>query len=430
MALDFYLPGRQFRDLGFLYEAIGQTGSLGRRLDSPQKDLSASSNLRNRAAPFVGGVTTALSSLFKQIKTTRNSASVLIESNGNGVFGARAGTASESDVITVRVGSGAQDAIYRISASKLAQTGRNIGTEFDGAYPARLARGQNFETITGGRNVFTITSDSTSTSVSFEVTKVGGSRTTLLELAEAINVANVGVKAEVVSDDVTVTNVRLVLTSTGSGTEAGFTISDSAGTAIRISGADTVSLSAEDSKYAVDGAVGSGPTNTVILQNGEVEVDLEQALDEVIVVEIGRDRAAVAAATQQFVEDFNDLLALLANGTFAQATKAKDALGKGVRKQVRELEGIGITRDLTGRLELDEKKFKKALKSDIGAVSELLGGADGIATALSLSLGALPTSLVGRLQTGLGTLSGTVGTGLGGTVTTSETIGFALDVQA
>ena len=91
----------------------------------------------------------------------------LIAVNGNGVFGRRTGTAAEADVITVRVGSGAKDAVYRISTSKLAQTGRNIGTEFDGAFATRLARGQNFETITGGRNVFTITSNSTSTSVSF-----------------------------------------------------------------------------------------------------------------------------------------------------------------------------------------------------------------------------------------------------------------------
>jgi flagellar capping protein FliD len=93
-------------------------------------------------------------------------------------------------------------------------------------------------------------------------------------------------------------------------------------------------MSAEDAKYVVDGVVGTGPTNTVVLQNGQVEVDLGQALDEVIVVKIGRDRAAVAAATQQFVEDFNDLLALLGNGTVAQATKAKNALSGQIREQV------------------------------------------------------------------------------------------------
>jgi len=422
MALDFSIPGRQLRDLGFLYEALGRTPSLGRRLGSTRRDLSESNELRNRATPFLGGVSTGLSTLFNQISQLRRSALDPIAVNGNGVFGRRTGTAAEADVITVRVGSGAKDAVYRISTSKLAQTGRNIGTEFDGAFATRLARGQNFETITGGRNVFTITSNSTSTSVSFEVTKIGGSRTTLLEIAQAINVANVGVKAEVVSADPTVTNVRLILTATESGAAAGFTITDSAGTTIRITGADTVSLSAEDAKYVVDGKVGTGPTNTVVLQNRQVEVDLEQALDEVIVVEIGRDRAAVAAATQQFVEDFNDLLALLANGTVAQATKAKDALSGEIRKQAGELERAGITRDSTGRLSLDEETFIKARKDDIETISELLGGDDGIATSLLRSLGALPTSLVGRLQTGLGTVTGSAGT--------AATTGFAVDVQA
>ena len=408
--------------MGFLYGALGRTPSLGRRLGSIRRDLSESNELRNRAAPFLGGVSTGLSTLFNQISALRRSASDLIAVNGNGVFGRRTGTAAEADVITVRVGSGAEDAVYRISASQLAQTGQNIGTEFDGAFPTRLARGQSFETITGGRNIFTITSDSISTSVSFEVTKIGGIRTTLLEIAEVINVANVGVKAKVVSADPTVTNVRLILTATESGADAGFTITDSAGTAIRITGADTVSLSAEDAKYVVDGEVGTGPTNTVVLQGGQVEVDLRQALDEVIVVEIGRDRAAVAAATQQFVEDFNDLLALLGNGTVAQATKAKDALSGEIREQVGELERAGITRDRTGRLSLDEETFIKALKDDIETISDLLGGEDGIATSLLRSLGALPTSLVGRLQTGLGTVTGSAGT--------AATTGFAVDVQA
>ena len=122
MALEFSIPGRQLRNLGFLYEALGRTGSLGRRLDSTRRDLSESSNLRNRAAPFLGGVSTALNALFVQIAAVRRSASALIEANGNGVFSQRAGTSSKAEIITVRVGSGAEDAVYRISVSKLAQT--------------------------------------------------------------------------------------------------------------------------------------------------------------------------------------------------------------------------------------------------------------------------------------------------------------------
>ncbi len=89
---------------------------------------------------------------------------------------------------------------------------------------------------------------------------------------------------------------------------------------------------------------------------------------------------------------------------------------------MRELERAGITRDRTGRLSLDEEPFIKALKDDIETISELRGGEDGIATSLLRSLGALPTSLAGRLQTGLGTVTGSTGT--------AATTGFAVDVQA
>ncbi len=152
-----------------------------------------------------------------------------------------------------------------------------------------------------------------------------------------------------------------------------------------------------------------------------MEVDLEQAFDEVIVVEVGRDRDSVATATQQFVEDFNELLALLANGSVAQPTKVKDALSGEIRKQVAELESVGITRDTSGRLSLDEKTFIKALKDDIETISTLLSGEDGIATSLLHGLGALPTTLMGRLKKGLST------TGAAGTAAAA---GFAVDVQA
>ena len=435
MALDSPIPGAYLRNLGFLYSAIGTTGSLVRPLGSRAQDWRQANEVRNRAAPFVGGITTALNSLFVKARALRASAGRLVAANGNGVFSQRVGTASQAEVITVTVGRQAEDATYQVSVAQLAQAQQNIGFEFDGGFETRLARGQDFYTLTGGRNFFTITSDATTKSISFEVTDFGGSLNTLKEIALVINVANVGVKAEVVHDDRTVTNVRLQLTSTASGEDAGFSITDSAGNTIRVTGSDRASLAAQDANYAVDGALDTAPTNTVSLQAGEVKLQLRQAFGDIVEVEVARDRPAAAAAVVDFVEDFNDLLALLANGTFAQATRAKDALGRQSQEKSAELEQIGISRDRTGRLKVDDEKLESALRDSIETVGELLGGSLGLATRLLEGLGALPTTGVARLQTGLGAVSKSGVTSfltgeISGVSSAFAASGFAFDIPA
>ena len=255
-----------------MYTAIGTTGSLARNLESPTQDRRRANDLRNRTAPFVGGVTSAVNSLFVKLDALKASAGVLVASNGEGVFSQRVRTTSESDVITVTVGSGAQDAVYRLVPSQLAQTQQYVGFEFDGAYAARLARGQDFHNITEGRNYFTITSDGTTNAVSFEVTDFGASLNTLELIATEINVANAGVTAEVVHDDMTVTDARLEITSVTSGAGGGFTITDIAGNSVEVTGTQTAGLAAQDATYTLDGAVETGPTNTVSLQEDQVEL--------------------------------------------------------------------------------------------------------------------------------------------------------------
>ena len=410
-----------------MYTAIGTTGSLARNLESPAQDRRRANDLRNRTAPFVGGVTSAVNSLFVKLDALKASAGVLVASNNEGVFSQRVGTTSESDVITVTVGSQAEDASYRLVPSQLAQTQQNVGFEFGGADETRLARGQNSYSITDGRNYFTITSDGTANSVSFEVTDFGASLNRLELIATEINVANVGVTAAVMHDDMTVTAVRLEITSTISGASGGFTITDSAGNSVAVTGTQTAGLAAQDATYALDGAVETSPTNTVSLQEGQVELELKQGLGRLVEVEVAPDGPAVASAVVNFVEDFNDLLALLANGTLAQAKKARETLGEEMLAKSAELDQIGVTQDRSGRLAVDDDRLETALEDSTDAVGELLGGEEGVVTKLIASLGGLPNTGVGRLQAGRTLTAGGDGLGLGAAFTDS---GFALDIGA
>jgi hypothetical protein len=251
-----------------------------------------------------------VNSLLVKLDALKASAGVLVASNGKGVFSQRVGTTSESDVITVTMGSRAQDAVYRLVPSRLAQTQQNVGFKFDDAYAARLARGQDFYNITEGRNYFTITSDGTANAVSFEVTNFDASLNTLELIATEINVANAGVTAEVVHDDMTVTDARLEITSTISGAGGGFTITDSAGNSVEVTGTQTRWPGGAGRHLRPGRRGGDGPDQHREPAGGPGRTGTQAGLVRLVEVEVAADGPAVAAAVVvvDFVEDFNDQL--------------------------------------------------------------------------------------------------------------------------
>jgi len=409
MAAPISFPASRSTALGLLYSTLGTlTGLTETRADG--ESVRRARQLINSAVPFVGGVSSALNRLFSALDRLRASAGVLLSSNENGVFNQKEGFSSQENLVGVFVRQGAQNQETRVAVLQKAQTQQNIGDALDGATTTDIYEGANYVTITGG--------DRTAT-VSFEVSRIDGNRSALLELANQINFALAGVTAEVQNDG---NSFRLVLTSTGSGAGGGFTISDSAGNAVSVTAADTVVLAAQDASYALDGEMASSATNQVELQNGAVQLELNGTTTGLVKVQVRSNPADVVGAVKDFAIDFNDLLALLSNGNLAQSARAREALGRQIRGLRRDLASVGITQDASGRLQVNEAALRAALADRPDDVEAVLGGPAGLATSIAGGLGRIATSPLARKRLGVVPSP----TGLSATLATA---GFAVDLR-
>ena len=77
-------------------------------------------------------------------------------------------------------------------------------------------------------------------------------------------------------------------------------------------------------------------------------------------MEVDPDHPAATAVVVEFVEDFNDLLALLANESLAQAKKARETLGEELQAKSAELDQIGVSQDRSGRLAVVDDRLEAA----------------------------------------------------------------------
>ena len=370
-------------ELGFLYRTLRTATGLPR--GSGRLAVSRSERLLSSSAVFLGGVTSLLNTLFARVDKLRAAAQVLVSSNGNGVFSQKAGFSSDPDLVDVTVGNGAADDKFHISVAEIAETQQNIGKQLTGS---------NISEFIPVRNFFTITSESSVNTVFFEVEKAGGNRTALLEIAQQINVADIGVNAEVVNDD---DEFRIILTSGASGNGGGFTVADLTGNTVSVSEMDTVVLAAQDADFAIDGTQLTSSENSFTLAGSSVRVEILQSTRQLVGIEIRSNADVVTASLDAFFIAFNDVLAFLSNGTFSQAVRAKDALSSRIREVRGELSLIGIEQDRTGRLEVDETVFKRALRDDPKTVEALIGGVEGIATKLAGELEQIASGPVARL---------------------------------
>ena len=124
--------------LGFLYRSLLQ-GSGGLRV-SDDRAVRESQRLISSTAFRLGGVTSAVNSLFLRVENLKAAARLLVTSNGNGVFAKKDGFSSDPDLISVSVENGAEDDDFHISVSETAQIQRNIGKEIVGSDLSELSR--------------------------------------------------------------------------------------------------------------------------------------------------------------------------------------------------------------------------------------------------------------------------------------------------
>ncbi|MFK3767766.1 flagellar filament capping protein FliD [Pseudomonas putida] len=287
--------------------------------------------------------------------------------------------------VAVTTSSEAVAGTYSIEVTQLAQA-QSLAT--DGISDTTTTLGTGTLTLQAGSNdAVSITLDS--------------SNNTLEGLRDAINDADAGITATIVSDS----PYRLVLTSDSTGTEAAMTVSysssDSSDLAASLFGyADgtgnmTETVAAQDAELTINGIAITSQSNTVEEALQGVTLTLSDTGSSQTLT-ITRDTDSIESAITAFVDAYNDFVTTVDELTAydADAGTSGELLGDSTTRRISTelasdiytqigsgtfsyLSQLGIALESDGTLSIDEDTLASALEDNIDAVSEFFIGSDG-----------------------------------------------------
>lgn len=302
--------------------------------------------------------------------------------------------------VTAATTSEAEAGTYTLQVTQLAQA-QSLTT--DGIASKTTALGTGTLTLqVGTQDAVSITLDS--------------SNNTLEGIRDAINAADAGVTASIVSDG-SDTPYRLVLTSDSTGTESEMTVTytgtDSTDQASSLFGYDgstgnmTETVQALDAELTINGIAISSQSNTVEDALQGVTLSLS-ATGSSQTLTIAQDTDAILEAITTFVDAYNDYVTTVDSLTsYDSATDtAGELLGDSTTRRISSelssdlysaigsgtysyLSQLGISLEVDGTLQIDEDALTSALEDDADAVSQFFIGTDdttGFITQLSTDL--------------------------------------------
>lgn len=329
-----------------------------------------------------------------------------------------AATATDTTILSATANAESSAGSYDLNVTKLAQAqslvvaGQTSSTTAIGSGAATTLTFR-FGTITGGTATNGVYSGATFTAdpgASAKTVTIDASNNTLQGIKDAVNAANIGVKASIVKDG-SASPYRLVFQSTSSGAAHSMQIGvagdasissllghDPAGTQHLIETA-----AAQDAELMMNGVPIKSATNTVSDAIQGVTIKLLNAGTTTLTV--ARDTSSIRKGIDAFVKSYNELDGgIRALTKFDAQTKQGGALlGDGaartIQNEIRRLLGsaagtgesntidtlsdIGIQFQRDGSLLLDASKLDKALTDHYDGVAGLFGSM-GVATDTSV----------------------------------------------
>lgn len=315
------------------------------------------------------------------------------------LYDAQTTTLSGSGV-TAATTSEAEAGTYTLQVTQLAQA-QSLTT--DGIASKTSALGTGTLTLqVGTQDAVSITLDS--------------SNNTLEGIRDAINAADAGVTASIVSDGSS-TPYRLVLTSDSTGTESEMTVTyagtDSTDEASSLLGYDgstgnmSETVQALDAELTINGIAISSQSNTVEDALQGVTLSLSTTGSSQTLT-IAQDTDAILEAITTFVDAYNDYVTTVDTLTSYDSSTdtAGELLGDSTTRRISSelssdlysaigsgtysyLSQLGISLEVDGTLQIDEDALTSALEDDADAVSQFFLGTDdttGFITQLSSDL--------------------------------------------
>lgn len=346
----------------------------------------------------LGTVRSALSSLQTSASALANPAR----------FQTRVVSSSDTSVLTGTATSTADAGTYTVGVTQLAQ-GQSVVADGQVSTTAAIGSGTattlrfDFGTITGG----TLTAGEY-TGATFTQDANRGSRTVTIDstnnslagIKDAINAANIGVRATIVGDG-SATPYRLALQSTtpGASSNLRITVTGEAalGSLLAYDPAGTQNLSqtqsGQDAIASVNGLTVTSGTNALADVIGGVTLNLVKAGTSTVTV--SRNTNDASQLVQGFVKAYNDLDKTLTelsaadpaartrgplNGDFAVRSiqaQVRAALGSAVSTTggISTLSQVGVSFQKDGTLALDSAKLASALSTNADGVAEFFASA-------------------------------------------------------
>lgn len=333
----------------------------------------------------------ALGTLKSALATLQTAAKALTPATGSTAtasLSAYKATLADSTLATATTTSSAVAGSYSLEISALAASQRYaLGKTF-----AAGATALDFGTDSS--RTLTFTKGSSTTTVTLD-----SSQNTLAAVRDAINKAEPGVSASIVTD--TSGKQNLLLTATAGGTANAVTIGGTAtfidpaapGSPIGAASAFTQTLAASDAVVKIQGI--SIATNGNSITNAIDGVNLELTKTGTTTLSVTRDNTDLKSKLDTFINAYNSLnTSLKSLGAYNASTKTAAVLNgdstlRGIQSQVRNtigsvpaslsgatyktLSDIGIAFQSDGSLKIDSTKFDKAASTNFSATAAVIG---------------------------------------------------------
>lgn len=315
--------------------------------------------------------------LQNKLSALRGTIPALARSIG-GAVEARKVTSSDETAITGTASTSAANGSYSIKVNSLAQAQQLASNTF--STPTAVLKTGTVDIKVGAGATSTIT--------------INSSNNTLQGLAQAINDANIEVKAAVVGDG---TNYRLLLSSTKTGAANTISITNNLTSG---SGA-TIDLTNQTVQDAADASItiGSGSGALTITNSSNridnvitgVTLNLNKAdSTKTINLSVGADTTTAVNAVQDFVNAYNEMMdyidardnfdpqtqtagPLLGNKDVAELktalSMALSSAVAGVNGGMNRIQSVGLSFDDKGKLVFDSSKLSKAINGEIPGIT-------------------------------------------------------------
>lgn len=294
-----------------------------------------------------------------------NQAATTLTSKQNSPFDQTVSTTT-SKAFTVTSGVGATLGAYSAQVNRLAKSQVNTSKGFSATSDNVLGSTATFSLAQKGKNSFF--------NVDLSKAKTNGEALNLV--AEAINGRGGGVNAKVTTENGI---SQLKISSNDTGMKQAFTLT---GQFADSAGINQVSQTATNAEATINRKTVTSENNTLKSADGRFTLNATGISTSTESFTVSANDDAVVKALKSFAEEFNKFSDFAGN----QSSKPMQLLSRQMDRTIADnrydLDSIGVTRDDTGKIAINEDKLRQALKDDRGQVERITSGTGSFAQSI------------------------------------------------